>query len=638
MATITGPLLIEKPVLTQTPATIINRTGILNRFTPAQYLPIIQNLSFTVDNSNTINILTNASTAAWTSAQVLSNGSLTNVTKLPWMGSENSNTGFVINSTAIMEDKVSYNALRTHPMWCNYGMIKGVMPITISGNGIFKAKVGFLNGAVNSDGVTFLVNVYFNMNGIQTCKNVLTQAKRYSGALQDVSADLSQWNNQAIQLELRVDAGPSSGQDWAAWINPVIEIQQPVSNLLYKKITDKFSTTDLSLFGILNVYQKTSVTNTFLIVPVSYSITLDETGRPFANLQEIVIADDTNVDKSNASLCLGLAPKISDFQLVNFKTALKKSLNITTPISFEYPVGNNVKLTSQDQNNVFTAIESISLNYVGQNNISGNHFLLTFAQLGLTDVAGFIALLKNNYAIPVSLTVNTDNDESSTLDLSFEGSNIIGKAITANAGSLLPVITVTNNTNNVIHIKSLAIEDDLNQHDLSILDITLSKQGDSFPLPYLNFPSNKDFAFSYIVDFDESKILQVDITDNDSNQMYLTATCPVPNNLTLAGSADFFDQYQINEITVTFSDPVKHIVPSQIVLSKNTSRYELVFILIPAGGDFTNKIISYQATVSFTNTQPPMIQSVQQFDLSKNDILELDSNALNLGQSTAPSS
>ena len=147
---------------------------------------------------------------------------------------------------------------------------------------------------------------------------------------------------------------------------------------------------------INKLYQKINVPNTFLIVPSSYSITLDGNGKPAANLEEIVIVENSSdIDKSSASLVLGLAPYISDFQLVRFKTIINKTLQLNLPVALEYPAGNSVKLTPQSSKDVFSPLETIELIYVGSNETSGNHFLLKFSHLGLTDMAGFMALLKS---------------------------------------------------------------------------------------------------------------------------------------------------------------------------------------------------------------------------------------------------
>jgi hypothetical protein len=44
--------------------------------------------------------------------------------------------------------------------------------------------------------------------------------------LDTIDVDLGAYAGQSISIELRVDAGSSSGQDWAAWINPSITTAQ----------------------------------------------------------------------------------------------------------------------------------------------------------------------------------------------------------------------------------------------------------------------------------------------------------------------------------------------------------------------------------------------------------------------------
>jgi hypothetical protein len=671
MALIKNPqLFVKRPNPISNPATLSRNINI-KPIKPGLFdASIFNNIRFIKDirlinDVNEINIINSASTANWTSGVVLPNENIDKVQTLPWMGSDGCSNGFVINSTSVMENNISYNVLRTHPMWVSFGMIKGVMPIKIDGNGTFKAKIGFLNGAVNSDGVTFLVNIYYHLNGVQTCQNVITKYKRYSGELVDISADLSKWANQDIQLELRVDAGASSGQDWAAWVNPVIDIQ-PVAkpNHTYNLITNKFITSDLIKLGISNVYQKTTVPDTFLIVPVSYSITLKD-GKPFTYLENIVIMEDTTTDKSSATLILGLAPKISGYQLIKFKTLLKKSLNLNTEVSLEYPAGCNIELMPQSS---FTLFGNVVLTYVGQtDNDTENHFMLSFSKLGLNDMAGFIKILSNSFALPVSLTVNSDADETSVLDISLLKKNITGMAVGTTPGTLN--IAITNNTDNAVKINTMIIEDNTEEYDLSSLNITLAHKGDThvltfteilktlnigenlledlfnltlkkiaaaFYASYSNIHKNK-FAFNYDVDYDERKILNVNYTEKDSNQMCLTVTCPMPNDLTLSGSPDFFDAYKISTIMVSFSSSDnKVIVPAQIPFDKDAPRYQFSFVLIPVGGDLTNKKISYQVTVKFNNGQADLVKPECILDLSGNNILELDGNTLNLKSTSKP--
>lgn len=180
--------------------------------------------------NNNIYLLNYVSTARWASGQLVDADNTTNNTALSWMGSDSDSNGFVrLDNAVVMEDKQTYRALRTHPKWVNNGTIKGWLPwVQLNGTGTFKASVGFLNGALGTDGVTFQVWVHFHIGGVEKWVPAIQQHKNYTGQLQEISADLSKWPNQAISIELRVDAGPSSGKDWAAWINPRIEIAVPV--------------------------------------------------------------------------------------------------------------------------------------------------------------------------------------------------------------------------------------------------------------------------------------------------------------------------------------------------------------------------------------------------------------------------
>ena len=610
------------------------KKNLIKSFSGSDFQHILKNISFLSPpndvTTSVINITDLAPSANWSAAQILADGSLASQQVLPWMGSDGSDTGFVRFDPVIMEDGNSYNALRTHPMWCNFGTIKGLFSINLPGNGLFKSTIGFLSGAANSDGVTFIVNIHTTNNGINNIDNVITKNKRYSGTLINISADLSKWAGQDIMLELEVDAGASSGQDWAAWINPTIEIQSLPVNLAYTDITPQFNTTDLSNCGINKLYQKTGVANTFLIIPSSYSITLDGNGKPAANLEEIVIVENSSdIDKSSASLVLGLAPYISEFQLVRFKTMINSVLQLNSPVSLEYPAGNSVKLTQQSAKDVFSPLESVELVYVGSNETSGNHYLLKFSHLGLTDMAGFMALLKSGYSMPISITVNNENDETSSLNLSFANTNITGNAISVNATTLgVSLISIKSNTDSVVHINSLAVEGNQTVRDLTPLNIMLRRKGDVFSLPYTGLPRGKDFAFAYTLDFEEQDLLNVDITDDQTNQLFLTITCPQPNSL--PNSEDFFDHYNISQINVSFSDPIKYFEPKNVIFSKDTARFGLTFILLPAGSDFSKKNISYKTVVRFSNGQPDLHLPTQHLDLSKQAVLALTSQSLKL--------
>jgi hypothetical protein len=648
-------LLVRRPQITVTRPLVTRNISLGTNFSD---LSLLKRIQFIPPNPNEINLMDYAPTATWTSGEVLPNGTDDKTQTLPWMGSDADEKGFVIGSSALMEDNATYYALRMHPMWVNYGMVQGIIPLNIKGNGTFKAKVGFLNGASNSDGVTFIVNVYSKVNNAQVCTTVATKNKRYSGALIDITADLTQYANQDIQLELRVEAGASSGQDWAAWVNPVIDIQ-PVAtpNQTYELITKRFNTSELVALGISNVYQKTAVPNTYLIVPVAYSISLKD-GIPFAFLEKVIILEDTSTEQSSASLTLGLTPRISGYQIIKFKTLLKQTLSLTTEVSLEYPAGSDMELVPES---TFSLFGNIVLTYIGQTDDTiESHFLLSFTKVELNNMAGFLKLLSNSFALPVSQYVNSDGDESSVLDISLLSNNITGQAISTSPQ--LASITITNNTDSAISIKKLIIEDNTQEYDLTSLNLSLAKRGDSYDLTfvdilstlssdsnilasllntnvqklsaafvasYSNIHQNK-FAIDYDVQFDDRKILTVDYTQSDSNQMCVTVTCPAPNSLTLSDSKDFFDAFSVDNILVTLgSDDNKIIVPKQIPMEKDAPRYQFAFVLMN-GADNANRNITYQTTVKFTNGQPDLTLSPQTLNMSLENIIALDNQTLGL--------
>jgi hypothetical protein len=161
----------------------------------------------------------------WASGQLIDAHNTTDNANLPWMGNHGDARGFVRSDTnVIMEDGTSWpSVLRMHPKWVNHGTIKGWLAWRLIPAGAhFQAKVGFLRGALGTDGVTFWVWVHYLTNGREQWTPVVQHFKRYTQSLDTLDVDLSAYVGQSISIELRVDAGSSSGQDWAAWVNPTI--------------------------------------------------------------------------------------------------------------------------------------------------------------------------------------------------------------------------------------------------------------------------------------------------------------------------------------------------------------------------------------------------------------------------------
>lgn len=173
------------------------------------------------------------SQSRWASGQLIDEHNTANNANLPWMGNQGDALGFVrSDNNVVMEDGNPWpSVLRTHPKWVDRGTIKGWLAWrTIPAGAHFQAKVGFLQGALGTDGATFWVWVHYLIEGfagsIQQWKPVAQLFKKYTQSLDTIDVDLSAYAGQSISIELRVDAGSSSGQDWAAWINPTITTPQ----------------------------------------------------------------------------------------------------------------------------------------------------------------------------------------------------------------------------------------------------------------------------------------------------------------------------------------------------------------------------------------------------------------------------
>jgi hypothetical protein len=167
-----------------------------------------------------IDLLALAPQGTWAGAQLTDAGGNTVAgVEIPFNGNDGDATGFVILSDAIgLEDGTTRRALRTHPMWVEQGTIKGWLPgRLLPPDARFEAEIGFVGGAHATDGVTFVVFEHHSAGGAHVWNEVLRVHKPYTGATAHVQADLSHLAGQEVGIELRADAGPSAGQDWAAW-------------------------------------------------------------------------------------------------------------------------------------------------------------------------------------------------------------------------------------------------------------------------------------------------------------------------------------------------------------------------------------------------------------------------------------
>ncbi len=145
---------------------------------------------------------------------------------LPFPGQDNDSRGFARYADAYMlEDGYSHsNTLETHPEWVADGSILGAYPpVTLPEHAHFRAELGFIaaaDGGCGGGDVTFQLL----MRTVNTAPHPLGEWHlTCTGALMPVDVDLSAYAGQQLMFMLQVLAGPSSGQDWAVWVDPVVE-------------------------------------------------------------------------------------------------------------------------------------------------------------------------------------------------------------------------------------------------------------------------------------------------------------------------------------------------------------------------------------------------------------------------------
>jgi len=157
--------------------------------------------------TNDYNFIERAAQATWQSGAGV----------LPFPGQETDDRGFALfRQGAQLEDGVVYPfVLQTHPQWTANGWISGSYPqVAIGSSAELYVQAGFLNGAQGSDGATFLVKVL--EPGAQSVALVNLPAA-YDGRLNEATVSLAAYAGKTVAFELVVQAGQSSGQDWAVW-------------------------------------------------------------------------------------------------------------------------------------------------------------------------------------------------------------------------------------------------------------------------------------------------------------------------------------------------------------------------------------------------------------------------------------
>ena len=140
---------------------------------------------------------------------------------LPFPGRTDDAQGFgrVMASGQINPNNAAQFILQTHPQWIEGGMIAGLYPeMVLDDNVRFRALAGFLKGASQSDGATFVVGVFEGDRYRPVLRQRVSQER-----FVHLDADLKPWAGKKVAISLRVEAGRSSAQDWTVWVKPRLE-------------------------------------------------------------------------------------------------------------------------------------------------------------------------------------------------------------------------------------------------------------------------------------------------------------------------------------------------------------------------------------------------------------------------------
>lgn len=168
-----------------------------------------------------LDVLALAEAGRWASGHHNGKG-FAEVVELPFgVESDEPIVGYAGRLRRSLEDGREHTIVHVHPRWEDWGSVVGTLPpVTLGPNAVFEASVGFIAGAAATDGVTFEVWASWGGATSAVAERIAHVHDRYDGRLAPVRADLSHLAGQEVTFTLMTHAGPSSGQDWAAWVFP----------------------------------------------------------------------------------------------------------------------------------------------------------------------------------------------------------------------------------------------------------------------------------------------------------------------------------------------------------------------------------------------------------------------------------
>lgn len=163
-----------------------------------------------------IDLLEQTTSARWTSKR----GFLSRSEDIIFNGANSDSRGFArMESNALCEDGERRNVLFMHPRWTTRGSTIGDFDIRVPNGAVLTIELGYLAGAFGSDGVEY--EIFVMAENPATRRRDKTRVfrlnKTYTRRWVESTVDLSFWSGQDVTLRLQVNAGTSSGQDWAAW-------------------------------------------------------------------------------------------------------------------------------------------------------------------------------------------------------------------------------------------------------------------------------------------------------------------------------------------------------------------------------------------------------------------------------------
>jgi hypothetical protein len=598
-----------------------------------------------------INLSDLANKARWISGELIDADNAQKAEALPWQGSAGSPSGFARIDTVYMEDDLAYKALRTHPKWVNRGTIKGFFPKTIlPKNARFEAKVGFVKGAKHTDGVVFQVweHHYDAKLKKEVWNKIIARTKTYDGKLVSISANLAHLEGQEVAIELRVDAGASSGQDWAAWIEPQIKGDEYIKKTVNQKFNFRLSYNcstypefyqfqnaanssvsfgctspwdvnylpeapyiaynkiDLNAFGISAIYKSMLRDDQFLLIPTRYVVAMDADILP--EIFVSVKADLENDENSKAILDIKLAPDISDSQFLEIRKKIVQSwlaADISDTIDLIFP--NQIDSVA-NENPTITPI--ITLN--GDENFSqgcGTTLKLSLENLSL-DNASLLMLniteaLGRNFPFKFKLG-GTMTPAPSVAALTFK--DLAGSFVFAarNANTL----KVMNLYDREVTISEIVVEMP-GKIENAVIPVNKTLNTDEelqIELP-TSLQSGIDFAAAYTTGPKEDpyEIREVNITTNNIRQ-----------DFTVDMAAHFKDaDVKTVEITVQMKNSSNNILE----VFSPTKPEGIITLMLPLGFYLSSRIVEYALRITHNTPSKPDKARTGTLDLRKTSLL-----------------